>query len=218
MKIKAVIFDLDGTLVNSIEDLADSMNCVLRENNLPEHPVDSYYGFVGMGIKKMVINALPVQKRIDDIIEKCFVRMTELYQINITNKTKPYEGIPEMLDGLNKRGVKIAVLSNKADNLTKKVVNKIFSEWDIEIVMGPATDSLRKPNPENTLLICKSLGVDPSEVAYVGDTGTDMQTANNAGVWPIGVLWGFRDEKELVANGAKSIIIHPLELCGMLNK
>ncbi len=212
MGIKAIIFDLDGTLVDSIDDLADSMNTVLREMKFPEHPVSSYYTFVGMGIRKLVVDALPVFHRDEKTVEECFERMTQLYEQNINNKTRLYPGIEEMLDSVVKNGVSISVLSNKADNLTKKVVYKVLKKWNFDFVMGPGSDSKRKPNPENVLHISTSLGVDPTEVAYVGDTGTDMKTANKADMLAVGVLWGFRSEKELRENGADKIIETPKQL------
>ena len=212
MIIKAIIFDLDGTLVNSIDDLADSMNTVLSENNFPVHPVDSYYGFVGMGIRNLVVNALPKAFHENEIIDNCFTRMKVLYEENITKNTKPYDGITIMLDRLTEKGIKLSVLSNKADNLTKKVVREVFSNYSFQEVMGPSGDDLRKPNPTHALEICKKMDVNPSETAYVGDTGVDMQTANNAGMLAIGALWGFRTEQELVENGAMKVINNPVDL------
>lgn len=216
MKYKAVIFDLDGTLVDSIEDLADSMNKILSEHGLPVHKVDSYYGFVGMGLKRLVFNALPESHRMDSVVEDFLFKMKNSYNNNITNKTKPYDGINELLGSLLKNGIKISVLSNKADELTKKVVFDIFSDYRFEYVLGPISDELRKPNPENALLIIRNLDILPSESIFVGDTSIDMITAKNAGMLAVGVSWGFRTKHELLESGADFIIDNPSELIEIL--
>lgn len=216
MKYKAVIFDLDGTLVDSIEDLAESMNAILDEYNLPKHPADSYYGMVGMGIRKLVESALPETHRSDDFIDECFSKMKVLYEKNIVNKTAPYKGIVELLETLINQEVKLNVLSNKADNLTKKVVNNIFSKFDFEFILGPETSDLRKPNPENALQIAKSLGLSPEDVVFIGDTAIDIKTAINASMTAVGVSWGFRTKEELENAGADHVIDTPMELFEVL--
>lgn len=212
MKYKAVIFDLDGTLVNSIEDIADSMNSVLSRYNFPVHDTDKYYQFVGSGLRQLVIDSLPSDKRNDVIINDCLDKLTELYQKNITRKTKPYKGINDMLDRLVEMDVKISVLSNKADHLTKKVIKTIFDNYPFEVVMGPSSDDQRKPNPAGALFISNKINVIPSEIVYVGDTGIDMQTAKNANMYGVGVLWGFRKLSELIDARADIVINSPIEL------
>ncbi len=218
MKYKAIIFDLDGTLVDSIEDLAESMNAILEEYNLPTHPSASYYGMVGMGIRKLVFNALPDSHRNDEFIDLCFSTMKVLYERNIINKTVPYNGILDLLDRLTENGILLNVLSNKADKLTKKVVENIFSDYHFEFVMGPFSDELRKPNPENALLIASKLEIDPSEIIFLGDTSIDIRTAKNAGMTSVGAGWGFRTRKELVEAGAEYVIDQPMELLDLMFK
>ncbi|MGE0078709.1 MAG: HAD family hydrolase [Bacteroidales bacterium] len=213
---KGVIFDLDGTLVNSIDDLADSMNNVLQQNNFLTHSIDAYKLFVGNGVKKLVVRALPEGHRDNETVTKCFDMMTEIYGRNCTAKSKPYNGISNLLDELTKRDIKLAVLSNKTDALTKVVVAQLFPNNHFEHVVGFTTDELKKPNPQCALQICNDLGLTPSEMLYVGDSETDMQTATNANMLAIGVLWGFRTKEELLTNGAKHLLKHPLELIEIL--
>ena len=215
MAFKAVIFDLDGTLVNSIEDLADAMNVVLQNHNYPTHNYESYKYFVGSGIRSLVIKALPETHRDDAQINTCFDAMMAIYSMQCTNKTKPYDGIIDLLDQLKSRQLKLSVLSNKADTLTKKVVLALFPGY-FEPVLGLKLEAHKKPNPIVALQICKALNVQPEETIYVGDTAIDIQTANNANMFAIGVPWGFRDKKELIENGAQQVLNDPLDLIDVL--
>lgn len=215
MNIKAVIFDLDGTLVNSLEDIADSMNHVLQSFNFPIHETEAYKYFVGNGIKKTVIATLPEKNRNEQTIEQCFSQMKEVYAKNCMNKTKPYEGIIDMLNELKSCKLKLCVFSNKTDELTKKVVQKLMPRY-FEFVEGLTNDEYKKPNPFIALQIAKKLNIEPENIIYVGDTNIDMQTANNAGMFPIGVLWGFRTKEELLSGGAKNVIEHPLDLLKLI--
>lgn len=212
MNFKAVIFDLDGTLVNSIEDLADSMNEVLRQNNLPVHNIEAYKYFVGNGLRNLVKAALPESHQEEDVIKNAMAEMMETYSHNCIKKTTVYEGVPDLLDGLVLRDIKAAVFSNKPDELTKKVVKALFPSYHFEAVIGFTHDSLKKPNPLVPLQFCDTFGLLPKKVLYVGDSGVDMQTANNAGMFAVGVLWGFRTKEELAVNGAKYYLSHPLDL------
>lgn len=216
MKYKGVIFDLDGTLVNSIEDLADSMDRVLLQNNFPTHSIDAYKQFVGNGVRTLVVRALPERHRDDATVAECFNMMTEIYGKNCTAKSKPYNGICDLLNELSKRNIKLAVLSNKTDALTKEVVAQLFPNNPFEYVVGFTINELMKPNPKCALEICHNLGFTPSDMLYVGDSGTDMQTATNANMLAIGVLWGFRTQEELLKNGAKQLIKHPMDLIQLL--
>jgi len=212
MNFKAVIFDLDGTLVNSIEDLADSMNKVLSQNNLPVHKMDAYKYFVGNGLRNLVKAALPESRQEEDVIKNAMAEMMEIYNDNCLNKTTIYKDIPDLLDALVLRDIKAAVFSNKPDELTKKVVKALFPGYHFEEVIGFTHDSLKKPNPAVPLHICDTFGLHPKNVLYVGDSGVDMQTANNAGMFAVGALWGFRTKEELALNGAKYFLNHPLDL------
>lgn len=212
MNFKAVIFDLDGTLVNSIEDLADSMNEVLRQNDLPVHNMEAYKYFVGNGLRNLVKAALPESHQEEAFIKNAMAEMMEIYSDNCLNKTTFYKDIPNLLDSLVLRDIKAAVFSNKPDELTKKVVKALFPDHHFEAVIGFTDESLKKPNPVVALSICDALGLPPKNVLYVGDSGVDMQTANNAGMIAVGALWGFRTKEELALNGARYFLNHPLNL------
>lgn len=210
--IKGVIFDLDGTLANSIEDIADSMNQVLEENNFPTHDYATYKTFVGRGVRTLVEKSLPLENRDAKEIEKNFDRMMQIYDENCIVKTCLYPGIKDLLDALSERGIKISVFSNKANELTQKVVKVLLADWKLEYVLGAGGDIPRKPDPKGAILISEKMGIDPSELMYIGDSGVDMATAQNSGMHAVGVLWGFRDMEELLTNGAQTILEKPMDL------
>ncbi|WP_136480810.1 HAD family hydrolase [Cognatitamlana onchidii] len=215
MTYKAVIFDLDGTLVNSIEDIADAMNTVLKGYNYPTHDYKTYKNFVGSGVKSLVIKALPEAHSHEEQINKCHKAMMTVYKDQCTQKTKPYEGIKDLLEELRIRELKMSVLSNKADALTKKVVASIFPDY-FNPVLGLKIEAHKKPNPIAALEICNTLGISPEEAIYVGDTGIDIQTAKNANMLAVGVPWGFRDREELLECGADLILEQPKDLLKLL--
>lgn len=215
MKYKAVLFDLDGTLVNSLKDIADSINFVLQESNLPTHSYEVINNFIGSGLHVLVTKALPTTHRDDETITKYFEAMMTIYGKNCTNKTIAYDGVMELLDSLQAKNIKLAILSNKADELTKKIGNTLFPNY-FEIVMGLKSESTKKTNPIAALEISAALDCKPEEILYVGDSGIDMQTAKNARMFAVGVLWGYRPKEELVTEGAQALIEHPLELLKLL--
>lgn len=215
MPFKAIIFDLDGTLVNSLEDIADSMNYALQNFNFPTHKLEAYKYFVGNGIKNLVHVTLPESNRDEQTVNQCFKLMSEIYDKNCMNKTKPYDGIIELLDELKSRKLKLNVFSNKTDEFTKKVVQILMPNY-FEYVEGLTNEAYKKPNPHIALQIAEQINVKPENIIYVGDTSTDMQTANNAGMYAVGALWGFRTKVELITNGAKLVIEHPQELLNLL--
>lgn len=215
MGYKAVIFDLDGTLVNSIEDIADAMNTVLQSYNYPTHSYEIYKQFVGSGIKRLVIKALPENQCEEAQIDTVFNEMMRIYSTRCTQKTKPYDGIIDLLKQLKNQNIKLAVLSNKADQLTKKIVLALFPNY-FEAVEGLSDEAHKKPNPIKALEISKTLKLPPEDIIFVGDTAIDIQTAQNANMLAVGVSWGFRDKNELVESGAKHILNHPLELMDLL--
>jgi phosphoglycolate phosphatase len=215
MKYKAVLFDLDGTLVNSLIDIADSMNKVLQERQFPTHSYEVINDFIGSGLRNLVSKALPETHKDEATIESTFQAMIETYRENCINKTFAYDGIIELLDELKSRNIKMAILSNKADELTKKIGGTLFPDY-FEFVMGLKSEATKKPNPGAAIAISKDLGFSPEEVLYVGDSDIDMQTAKNANMYAVGVSWGYRPKEELVAEGAQSIINHPLELLELL--
>jgi phosphoglycolate phosphatase len=215
MKFKGVIFDLDGTLVNSLEDIADAMNEVLKDLNYPTHSYDDYQYFIGSGLRNLVEKSLPDSQNDKNQIEKCLNSMIEIYRDACTNKTKPYQGIVELLDDLISQNIKLSVFSNKSDELTKKIVADLFPNC-FETAVGLSTESLKKPNPFEALEITKNLGLKPEEMIFVGDSGIDMQTATKANMLAVGVLWGYRPVEELITNGAKQLLNHPLDLIEIL--
>lgn len=204
MIYKAAIFDMDGTLTNTLEDLADSVNEMLDYYNLPRRTIDEVRIFVGNGARILMQRATEStdEKFIDDALkyyDGCYAR-------HLFNKTKPYAGIVELLTALQNKNIPLAICTNKQHFAAVEIAKKIFPAINFVEVIGDA----KKPNPARALEIMKKIGVVPAEVAYFGDTAVDMKTAVNAGFLPIGVTWGFRPESELVASGAK-IIIHRAE-------
>jgi phosphoglycolate phosphatase len=215
MKFKGIIFDLDGTLVNSLEDISDAMNTVLTDLNYPTHSYDTYQYFIGSGLRNLVSKALPASNNSDEQIEICFDCMINEYREVCTIKTKPYEGIFELLDNLKSQNVKLAVFSNKADELTKKIAAEIFPNY-FDAAVGLSTEALKKPNPFEAIEISKKWNLKPEEILFVGDSDIDMQTALNASMFPVGVSWGYRTEEELKNSGAKIVINNSEDLIEIL--
>ena len=211
-KIEGVIFDLDGTLVDSIADIGDSMNRVMLHMNFPTHTYADYRYFVGKGLRELIINAVPEAHRQDHIIDECYRLMNKDYGNNYINKTKVYDGIESLVSRLKEKDIKLAVLSNKLEEMTRKVVVELLEESTFEMVMGLNQEIPRKPDPQGALFISRQWKIKPENIAYVGDTSTDMQTAKNAGMIAIGALWGFRTKEELVEHGADILLKHPLDL------
>ena len=212
MKYECVILDLDGTLADTLEDIADSMNTVLTGMKFPVHGYEAYTKMIGNGIKTLVIRSLPEAARTEDIIADCYEKMIFHYRNNCVIKTRLYDGVSHLVEQLKIRGYILAVLSNKADELTKKIVGNCFSPADFDVVLGSRVGIPLKPDPEAALSISRQLGIEPDKILYVGDSGVDMITANRAGMYAVGVTWGFKSREELIENGAKQIISHPLEL------
>ncbi|MCF8388863.1 MAG: HAD family hydrolase [Bacteroidales bacterium] len=211
-KIEGVIFDLDGTLVDSIADIGDSMNRVMLHMNFPTHTYADYRYFVGKGLRELIINAVPEAHRQDHIIDECYRLMNKDYGNNYINKTKAYDGIESLVSRLKEKDIKLAVLSNKLEEMTRKVVVELLEESTFEMVMGLNQEIPRKPDPQGAMFISRQWKIKPENIAYVGDTSTDMQTAKNAGMIAIGALWGFRTKEELVEHGADILLKHPLDL------
>ena len=211
---KTVIFDLDGTLIDSLEDIAVCMNQVLEELNLPTHKIDDYKYFVGGGISILVDNALNGYS--EDIKEEVTKRFKIIYDQKLHLKTKAYDGIYELLDELVKLDCNIGILSNKPHEFTIAYANSLFSKYNIKEVHGQKSDIPKKPDPIAAIKIANSFEVSCEEVYFVGDTMVDMQTAVNAKMIGVGVLWGFRDEKELRENGADFIVKEPLEIINII--
>ena len=210
---KTVIFDLDGTLLDSIYDIALCMNEVLTSLKLDTYKIDEYKYFVGSGLDVLIDNALKNSIELKDEATK---RFKELYEFNLHKNTKPYDGIYELLDELVKLDCNLAVLSNKPDFMTKEYVKTLFKDYPFLEVHGQKEQQAKKPDPIQALNIASKLKINPSEIFFVGDTKVDMQTAKSANMKAIGVLWGFRDEKELRENGADFIVKEPLEIINII--
>lgn len=217
MTLRAVLFDLDGTLLNTLDDLADSANLALRQLGLPKHPVEAYKRFVGGGIENLVCQAVPSRRHDPATLAECLKLTREHYLARWAVKTRPYDGVPQLLDDLTHRGIPMAIFSNKPDELTRLCVERLLANWRFEIVLGASPSLPKKPDATGALSIARHLQVEPAKVAYLGDTDTDMQTAVAAGMFPIGALWGFRDAEELLANGASVLIRRPCELLPLLD-
>ena len=215
MKYKGIIFDLDGTLVNSLEDISDAMNTVLTDLNYPTHTYETYQYFIGSGLRNLVSKALPASNNSEIDIENCFNCMISEYRKICTLKTKPYTGIVELLDDLVSRDIKLAVFSNKADELTKKIASEIFPDY-FNTAIGLSTEALKKPNPFEAIEISKNWNLKTEEIIFIGDSDIDMLTATNANMFPLGVSWGYRTEEELLASGAKLVINTPSDLIEIL--
>ena len=209
MPRRAVLFDLDGTLLDTLEDLADATNRALARLGCPERPLESYRYYVGNGAVNLIRRALPEPHRDDETVGQCLAAFQEEYARNWDAKTHPYDGVPELLDALTQRGVRMAIFSNKPDPFTKLCVDKLLPGHPFEVVMGASETVPHKPDPTGVELIIERLGIAREEFLYVGDTGTDMQTAGAAGMFAVGVLWGFRPADELAAHGAKILIAEP---------
>jgi len=216
MKEKAIIFDLDGTLLDSLTDIAICANIVLKEFNLPTHEIEDYKNFVGGGAEILIRNCTPKSTTEEDIL-KLLKRFKEVYEDNLHSSTKPYEGIYELLDLLKKHHIKIGVLSNKPHEFTLKYIDKFFKDYPILEPHGQKKEVPKKPDPTAAINIAKALEVESHNVFFIGDTDVDMQTAKNSKMIAVGVKWGFRDEAELLENGADYIVSHPVEIFKLLN-
>lgn len=212
MKYESIIFDLDGTLLDTLDDLADSMNHVLRQRGFPIHDTEAYRYFVGGGAAALVRRALPLDEQSDELVAECIGDFREEYGANWNVKTRPYDGVADVLDALSARPVRMAIFSNKPDDFVRLCAREYFSTWEFAAVLGQRDGIPLKPDPAGAFEAARTLNAEPRDVLYVGDTGTDMQTAVNAGMFPLGVLWGFREEAELREHGAARLINKPSEL------
>jgi len=216
MRFRAILFDLDGTLLDTIGDLADSMNAVLQRFGFPGHGREAYKQFVGDGMDILVCRALPEDRRDREMLDGCLLAMRAEYSSRWRRETRPYNGVPELLDALGDLQLRMAILSNKADDFTREMVSILLPRCAFDAVVGARPDVPKKPDPTAALGIARGLGIPSGQILYLGDSGTDMQTARAAGMFPAGALWGFRTAAELRANGAQVLIKRPMELLGLL--
>ncbi len=209
---KIIIFDLDGTLLNTLEDLADSTNYALRKFNYPQRSIKEIRNFVGNGVKLLIERAIP-QGMQNPNFEECLSIFKKHYSQNMYNKTAPYPQIIEMLNGLHQKGCKIAVVSNKFDTAVKELCNRYFEGLvDIAIGENEAAGINKKPSPDTVFKAIYELGGTVAETIYVGDSDVDIKTAQNSFMSCISVTWGFRSREFLIQNGAKIIIDKPSQI------
>lgn len=217
MRYDLVIFDLDGTLLNTIGDLAASVDYVMRSRNLPEHSDAEYRQMVGGGIKRLVERALPAELAANEAyVEECVAQFRRYYVDNIDRHTIPYEGMPELLRELRRRGVKLAVASNKFQHGTDRLVAKFFGDIDFVAIEGNREGAPLKPDPAIVHNILQRADVDRSRVVMVGDSGIDIRTAAAANIDSVGVAWGFRFADELYEAGATTVVTTVEELSEIL--
>jgi len=212
VSVQAAVFDLDGTLVNSLADLGESMNAVLAELELPQHPLAAYRRFVGDGIRTLVVRALPETARSDERVSAAVERLRSVYGARWDLKTRPYDQMTDTLNSLGKLGLRLGILSNKPHPLTVRVVERFFPAGTFTAVLGAEAGFPRKPDPASALELARRLSVEASNCCYVGDTSTDMRTARAAGMYAIGALWGFRDADELSSSGAQALAETPSDV------
>ncbi len=211
MNFNGIIFDLDGTLLNTLDDLADSFNHALAQYQYPQHPVSAYRFFIGDGARTAIERALPPEARTNEIIGQALSAFTNHYAQNYNNKSQPYPGIPATLEALKNRQIKMAVLSNKPHDFTVRCVRDYFDDYFMH-VQGVESRFARKPAPQSTRFILEQFKLPATQVLFTGDTKTDIQTAKNTGLKSAGVVWGFRGREELQQAGADFIIDNPQDL------
>jgi phosphoglycolate phosphatase len=217
MTYRAVLFDLDGTLLDTLRDLADSTNCVLAEAGFPQHEVEAYRYFVGSGRWVLASRVLPEGLRDEQTVDKIASQIEEVYSQRWTEHTAPYPGVPELLDALTDLGVRTAILSNKPHQAAEAMVSGLLPRWHFDMVEGERPGTLLKPDPSAALEIARRMKIKPGEFLYVGDSATDMRTAVAANMYPVGALWGFRTADELLEGGARTLIQHPADLLPLLH-
>ncbi len=212
---KVAIFDLDGTLLNTLDDLANACNYALNKFSFPTHNVEEYKKFIGNGIYKLVERALPNNKKDKETVEKVLKTFSDYYNEHMIDMTKPYDGIVDILDELRAKGIKLAVVSNKKHEFTIEIVKKYFGDR-FDIVFGHRENYKEKPDPTSVLEVIEKLNILKSECIYIGDSNVDILTAKNAGVKSVGVSWGFRGREELANEGANYLADNNIELLNII--
>ena len=215
MKFEAVFFDLDGTLANSLNDLAIGVNYVLEQKGYPTHPVEAFKIFAGDGILKMVERATPAEYRSSENVLELKNAFMDYYSVHYADNTVAYDGLVELVSALKAKGNKLAVVTNKAQDMAEKLVNKLYGD-SFDYILGLREGIPAKPDPTCIFMAMDELGVKPEKCAFVGDTGMDVAGGVNAGAYPIGVLWGFREKDELLKFGAKDFAVNAEELNAIL--
>lgn len=211
----AVIFDLDGTLLNTLGDLRAATNHALEVRGLPPHSMEEIRQFIGNGIRLLICRAMP-EGTPEAEIDAALDDFKAYYAAHIHDRTVPYDGISQLLTALRKRGIKVAVLSNKIDSASQQLIEYFFP-GKTDVVFGEHVGVPRKPDPTSCRMVMQQLGVQPEQVLYVGDSGTDMQTAKNAGLYAVGVTWGFRSKEVLLEYGADVLVHRPEQILQILD-
>lgn len=209
------ILDLDGTLVNSVADLAEAVNHSLMEMHYPTHPLDAYYHFVGNGVKKLCERALPTTA-LPEQSQELLDRFYAYYEIHCMDHTRPYEGMPEALNTLHEQGVQLAVASNKPQHFTETIVTHFFGINRFAVILGSSETRPRKPEPNIIREILTTCNITPEQAVMIGDSNVDIETARNADIASIGCTWGFRGRKELEQAGAVRIAEFPSDLTSLV--
>ena len=215
-KIKAIIFDLDGTLLNTLEDIGNAVNRVLSSNGYPTHPVNRYRSFVGNGWEMLIKRALPDFGSSCEKVNICVEESLAEYSRTWDVTTAPYAGIPELLDKLTQKGIQLAVLSNKPHVFARQYVDKLLAAWTFEKIIGVSGRFPGKPDPAGALSILTELDLNTEDCLFIGDSGVDMQTAAAVGIFSVGAAWGFRPEAELLENGCRFLAKHPLDVLSII--
>lgn len=210
---RAFLFDMDGTLVDSLIDIGGSMNHVLSSLGLPEHPIDAYRMMVGEGARSLIEKALPTEHA--TLVEDALARYRTRYATHMIAASRPYEGIAAMLEALVRRGDALAIVTNKPHGAAVAIAAALFPEGMFEIVIGEREGLAKKPDPAPALVAASALRMDPRACVFVGDTAIDIRTGRAAGMKSVGVLWGFRDRAELEAAGAHHVIAAPTDLLAL---
>ena len=214
---KLVIFDLDGTLLDTAADLGDSCNYALRQCGFPEHRLDEYYQMVGRGIYNLFRAAMPAEKVTEENVQRMAGYFLTYYDVHKCDLTRPYEGIPEMFKKLSDAGIRFAVASNKYQDGAEKLITHFFGQYSFVRVLGQRDGQPIKPDPEIVnQILAAAPGITRDETVYVGDSNVDMQTGLNAGVRTIGVTWGFRSREELAAYSPFALADSPAQLTGLI--
>ena len=216
MPFRAALFDLDGTLLDTLEDLADSMNAALERLGHPTHPLAAFKQFVGDGIQIFAARAHPELRPDDAAVAELVSVALQEYANRWQDKTRPYEGVVPMLETVFARGLKVGILSNKPHDFTCLTTKTLLPDFDFDLVWGVSDEVPKKPEPTGALRAAAQLGAEPHDVLYCGDTDTDMKTAVAAGMYPAGALWGFRGADELLTSGARVLLDSPRDLLELL--
>jgi phosphoglycolate phosphatase len=216
--IQAIIFDLDGTLLNTLEDIGNAVNRVLLKRGYPIHPLDTYRFFVGDGWEMLIKRALPESESTHVRVRECVDESKVVYGKTWDNTTTPYEGIPELLNHLAQEDIRLAVFSNKPQFFARQCVDKLLAAWRFEKIIGFSSRFPKKPDPAGALSIMSALNLDKKNCIYIGDSGVDMQTAAAAGIFSVGAAWGFRPETELMEHGCQFLAKHPMDVISLMSR